>query len=124
GTADDRLPAALQQRLPRRHDELRVRDRAGPVGAGCLDLAARARHAPAACGIDAVRAGTVLLSPVFGWALRPRRALVRAAASVAAIFTPAPVLEPFQPGSDAAAVRRFCRQWAAVHASAASVDDD
>ena len=46
--AADRVSAALQHRLPRRHDELRLRHRARALGAGGLDRAARAR--PVRCG--------------------------------------------------------------------------
>ena len=84
GAAADRVPAALQQRLPRRHDELRVRDRARrcgrwPPGCGCASAASMLRLAR----LDAVRAGAVLLPSVRGRPLWPRAAGLRALPAVA-----------------------------------------
>src|SRR5262249_50665358 len=82
GAAADRFPSALQQRLPRRDDELFVRDRARTLGAHKLGGAARAGADLASDGIDAVRAGAVFLPPIRGWSLRAWSARLRAATAL------------------------------------------
>ena len=59
----------------------RVRHRAFAVGAGGVDLAARAQHRAAFRRIDAVRAGAVLLPSVLGRGLRARPVRIRAASA-------------------------------------------
>src|SRR5262249_1126629 len=89
GAAADRLPPALQQRLPRGHDELFVRHRALALGARDLGGVARTRHGFASCRIKSVRIGAVLLSSVRRRGLRARPVRIRTAKAAGSTRTQA-----------------------------------
>ena len=90
--AADRVSVALQQRLPRGYDELRVRHRARALGVGGLGRVARAQPRVAARSIVDVRPCVVLLPPVRARGLRRRAAGIRVAALVDRMCAPAPLV--------------------------------
>ena len=126
GAAADRVPAALQQRLPGRHDELRVRHRAVAVGAGGVDLAARAQHRAATCAsrrCSCWRCSSATCSRSGSMASVCWRSSCTGCGSLFA-SAPRPLLADFAAGVGCCADPRFLRRRPAFLPGGAAADDE